>query len=140
MTYTLTREEYSYSIYDENVKPIGHFVPDFGTSAEDRIIDMITDEANVEGGKLTLYFQKLPAEAMSLEKFVKWAQSVLRNLSVWEKYQSQKNKPEPQISLEHGVLSVIIDVKFDQPAELTKKGLSKALDDVLADLHNRQMI
>jgi hypothetical protein len=140
MTYTLTREEYSYSIYDENVKPIGQFVPDFGTSAEDRIIDMITDEANVEGGKLTLYFQKLPIEAMSLEKFVMWAQSILRKLSIWEKYQLEKKKPVPQISLEHGILSVIIDVKFDQPAELTKKGLSEALDGVLADLHNRQMI
>jgi hypothetical protein len=69
-----------------------------------------------------------------------WAQSILRKLSVWEKYQLEKKKPEPQISLEHGVLSVIIDVKFDQPAELTKKGLSEALDGVLADLHKRQMI
>ena len=140
MSWTLAQEEYTYYIYDENVKPIGYFNPDFGTSAEDRIIDMITDEAHIKGGKLTLYFQHIPVEALSLEKFVAWAQSVLRKLSAWEKYQQERKMPEPQIGMDHGILSVIIEVKFDQPAELTKKGLSQALDGILADLRNRQMV
>ena len=140
MTWTFAQEEFSYYIYDENVKPVGYFSPDFGTSAEDRIIDMITDEAGIKGGKLTLYFQHLPVEALSLEKFVAWAQSVLRKLSTWEKYQQEKKMPEPQIGMDRGILSVIIDVKFDQPTELTKKGLAQALDGILADLRNRQMV
>jgi hypothetical protein len=140
MNWSLAQEEYSYYIYDENVKAIGYFNPDFGTSAEDRIIDMITDEAHIKGGKLTLYFQQLPSEALSLEKFVAWAQSVLRKLSMWEKYQQERKMSEPQIGLGHGILSVIIEVKFEQPAGLTKEGLTQALDGVLADLRNRQMI
>jgi hypothetical protein len=140
MSWTLAREEFSYYIYDENAKPIGYFNPDFETSAEDRIIDMITDEAHIKKGKLTLYFQHLPTEALSLEKFVAWAQSVLRKLSTWEKYQQERNMPEPQIGMDRGLLYVVIDVKLDQPAELTKNGLAQALDGILADLRNKQMI
>lgn len=140
MTWTLAREEFSYYIYDENVKPIGYFRPDYATSAEDKMIDMITDEAYVKGGKLTLYFQLLPSEGMSLERFVAWAQSILRKLSAWQKYQQERNMSEPQVGMERGILSVIIDVSFKQPAELTKNGLASALDDILADLRNRQMI
>ena len=140
MSWTLAQEEYTYYIYDENVKPIGYFNPDFGTSAEDRIIDMITDEAHIKGGTLTLYFQHLPVQALSLEKFVAWAQSILRKLSVWEKYQQERNLAEPQIGMERGILSVIIDIRFKEPAELTKNNLAHALNSILADLRNRQMI
>jgi hypothetical protein len=140
MAWTLAREEFSYYIYDENVKPIGYFKPDYATSAEDRIIDMITDEAHVSGGKLTLYFQPLPSEEMSMQKFTAWAQGILRKLSAWQKYQQDRNMPEPQIGMERGILSVIIDIKFAQPSELTKNGLAHALDSILADLRNKQMI
>jgi len=140
MSWTLAREEFSYYIYDENVKPIGYFTPDYATSAEDKIIDMITDEAYVRGGKLTLYFQPLPSEGLSLERFVGWAQGILRRLSAWEKFQQERNLPDPQIGMERGVLSVIIEVKFEQPAELTKNGLANALAAILADLRNRQMV
>jgi len=61
MSLKLAREEFAYYIYDQNVKPIGYFTPDYATSAEDKIIDMITDEAHVKGSKLTLYFEPLPA-------------------------------------------------------------------------------
>ncbi|MEM2759563.1 MAG: hypothetical protein QXW73_02075 [Nitrososphaerales archaeon] len=140
MAWTLAREEFSYYIYDENVKPIGYFRPDYTTSAEDKIIDMITDEAHVKGGRLTLYIQPLPSGSLSLEKFTAWAQGILRKLSAWEKFQRDSNQPEPQIGMERGMLSVVIDVKFKQPAELTKKGLTHALDSILADLRNKQMI
>ena len=140
ISWTLAREEFSYYIYDENVKPIGYFRPDYATSAEDKMIDMITDESNVKGGKLTLYFQPLPSEGLSLQKFTAWAQSILRKLAAWQKYQEERNMPEPQIGMERGILSVIIDVNFKQPAELTKNGLAHALDSILADLRNRQMI
>lgn len=140
MSWTLAREEYSYYIYDENVKPIGYFRPDYATSAEDKIIDMITDEARVKGGKLTLYFEPLPSEGLSLQRFTAWAQNILRKLSAWQKYQQDRNMPEPQIGMERGILSVIIEIKFTQPAELTKNGLVHALDGILADLRNRKMI
>ncbi|MFY3741309.1 MAG: hypothetical protein HMLIMOIP_001764 [Candidatus Nitrosomirales archaeon] len=140
MSWTLAREEFSYYIYDENVKPIGYFRPDYQTSAEDKMIDMITDEANVKGGRLTLYFQLLPSEVMSVERFVAWAQNILRKLGAWQKYQQENNMPEPQVGMERGILSVTIDINFKQPAELTKNSLSQALDGVLADLRNKQMI
>ena len=140
MSWTLAREEFSYYIYDENVKPIGYFRPDYATSAEDKMIDMITDEASVKGGKLTLYFEPLPSEDLSLERFVAWAQSILRRLSAWQKHQQERNMPDPQIGMERGILSVIIDVKFTQPAELTKNGLANALDGILVELRNKQMI
>jgi hypothetical protein len=140
MSWTLTREEFSYFIYDKDIKQIGYFRPDYATSAEDKIIDMITDEANVRGGKLTLYFEPLPSEGLSLQRFTAWAQGILRKLSAWQKYQQEKSLPDPQIAMEHGILSVIIDIKFDQPAELTKSALSNALDGILADLRGRQMI
>jgi len=140
MSWTLAREEFSYYIYDENVKPIGYFRPDYATSAEDKIIDMITDEAHVKGGKLTLYFEPLPTEDLSIQRFTAWAQGILRKLSAWQKYQQDRNMSEPQIGMEHGFLSVIIEIKFKEPAELTKNGLAHALDSILADLRNRQMI
>ncbi len=140
ITWTLAREEFSYYIYDQNVKPIGYFTPDYATSAEDKIIDMITDEAHVKGGKLTLYFEPLPSEGLSIQKFVSWAQGVLRKLSAWQKFQQERSLPDPSIGMDHGILSVIIEVKLEQPAELTKGGLARALDGILADLRNRQMI
>lgn len=140
MSWTLTREEFSYYIYDENVKPIGYFRPDYATSAEDKMIDMITDEASIEGGRLTLYFEPLPSEGLSLQQFTSWAQGILRRLSAWQKYQEEKKLSEPQVSMESGILSVVIDVKFNEPAELTKSGLAHALDTILADLRNRKMI
>ncbi len=139
-SWTLTREEFAYYVYDENVKPIGFFRPDYTTSAEDKIIDMITDEAHVNSGKLTLYVESLPADAFSIEKFTAWAQRILRQLSAWQKYQQDRNLPQPQIGMERGLLSVIIDVKFKKPAELTKASLGDALNDVLADLRSKQMI
>lgn len=139
-SWTLAREEFSYYVYDENTKPIGYFKPDYTTSAEDKMIDMITDEAKVKGGKLALYFEPLPMESLSIQKFTAWAQSILRKLSSWEKYQKERNLPEPQIGMERGTLSVVIDVKFKEPAALTKNSLAHALDDILADLRNRNMI
>ena len=140
MSWILAREEFSYYIYDENVKPIGYFRPDYTTSAEDKMIDMITDEALVDGGKLTLYFEPLASEGLSLQQFTAWAQGVLRRLSAWQKYQQESNLPEPQVGMEHGILSVIINVRFKEPAELTKNGLGWALDSILAELRERQMI
>lgn len=140
MSWILAREEFSYYIYDENVKPIGYFRPDYTTSAEDKMIDMITDEAEVNGGKLTLYFEPLASEGLSLQQFTAWAQGVLRRLSAWQKYQQERNLSEPQIGMEHGILSVIINVRFNEPAELTKNGLGRALDSILAELRERQMI
>ncbi len=140
ISWTLAREEFSYYIYDQNVKPIGYFTPDYATSAEDKIIDMITDEAHVKGGKLTLYFEPLASEGLSIQKFVSWAQGVLRKLSAWQKFQQERSLPDPLIGMDHGILSVIIEVKLEQPAELTKNGLARALDGILADLRNRQMV
>ncbi len=140
LSWTLAREEFSYYIYDQNVKPIGYFRPDYATSAEDRIIDMITDEAHVKEGKLTLYFEPLPSETLSIQKFTAWAQSILRKLSAWQKYQQDKNLPDPQIGMERGLLSVVIEIKFAEPAELTKDGLGHALDHILTDLRSKQMI
>jgi hypothetical protein len=139
-SWTLAREEFAYYVYDENVKPIGYFRPDYTTSAEDKIIDMITDEAQVKGGKLTLYFEPIPSEALSIQKFTAWAQRILHKLSVWEKYQQERSLAEPQIGMERGILSVIIDIRFKEPAELTKNNLAHALNSILADLRNRQMI
>lgn len=140
MSWTLAREEFSYYIYDLSVKQIGYFRPDYATSAEDKMIDMITDEANVKGGKLTLYFEPLPSEGLSLQKFTAWAQGILHKVSAWQKYQQDRNLPDPQIAMEHGMLSVVIDIRFEQPAELTKNSLTNALDGILADLRTRQMI
>lgn len=140
MSWTLAREEFAYYIYDANVKPIGYFRPDYTTAAEDKMIDMITDEAQVTGGRLTLYFEPLVSEGLSLQKFTAWAQGVLRRLSAWENYQQERNLPEPQVGMEHGILSVIIDVRFKEAAELTKDGLGRALDSILAELRERQMI
>lgn len=140
MGWTLAREEFAYYIYDDDVKPIGYFTPDYATSAEDRIIDMITDESHVKGGKLTLYFEPLPSSALSMEKFVSWAQGTLRRLAAWEKYQQEKSMPAPQIAMEHGILSVIIDIRFDQPATLTRNSLGIALDAILAALRSKQMV
>lgn len=139
-TWTLTREEFSYYVYDESLKHIGYFRPDYTTSAEDKMIDMITDEAKVKGGKLTLYFEPLPVEALSMQRFTTWAQGVLRKLGAWQKYQMEKGMPEPQIGMERGMLSVIINIRFAEPAPLTKNSLANALNGILADLRSRQMI
>jgi hypothetical protein len=140
MSWTLAREEFSYYIYDENVKPIGYFKPDYNTSAEDKIIDMITDEAHVIGGKLALYLELLPTESLSLNRFTEWAQRILRKLAAWQKFQAEKNLPDPEIGMERGILSVIINVKFNEPAELTKNGLARALEGILSELRSKQMV
>ncbi len=54
MVWQVTREDIQYYISNHRSEGIGYFIPDYGTNKEDRIIDLITDEASVRGGKLSI--------------------------------------------------------------------------------------
>lgn len=136
----VTREDIQYYIYDDRSNEIGYFIPDYGTNEEDRIIDLITDEASVRGGKLSLYLSMLPVDDMHYSKFLEWMSNISSRLDKIKGYQVARGLEEPLVRVERNIVVTTFDIRFDRRVELTKKSLSNALSGVLNDLRANGII
>ncbi len=130
----VVREDIQYYIYDGNRNVIGYFTPDYGTNEEDRIIDLITDEASVRGGRLTLYITALPSDEMNYDRFMEWMSSLDERLTKVKAYQDKRGLSAPTVRIEHNSVAVNIEIRFDRRVELTKKSLTSALSEVLDEM------
>ncbi|MFN4336709.1 MAG: hypothetical protein ACK4FV_03890 [Candidatus Nitrosocaldus sp.] len=133
--WTVVREDIQYYVYDGERNVIGYFTPDYGTNEEDRIIDLITDEASVRGGRLTLYITALPSDEMNYDRFMEWINSLDEKLTKVKAYQDKRGLGSPTVRIEHNSVAVNIDIRFDRRVELTKKSLTSALSGVLDEIH-----
>ncbi len=136
----VVREDIQYYIYDGNNNTVGYFTPDYGTNEEDRIIDLITDEASVRGGRLTLYITALPSDEMGYDRFMEWIGSLDEKLTKVKAYQDKRGLGSPTLRIEHNSIAVNMDIRFDRRVELTKKSLTSALSEVLDEMHAMQVI
>ncbi len=134
MGWQVRREDIEYYIYDERANTVGYFIPEYGTNEEDRIIDLITDEASVRGGTVSLYLSDLPKDSMHYDRFLEWLNSVNDRLKRIKEYSASKGLSEPYIKFEHSMIVVTFDIRFDRRVELTKKSLSDALNGILNEL------
>ncbi len=140
LLWQVTREDIQYYIYDDKANAIGYFTPDYGTNEEDRIIDLITDEASVRGGRLSLYISILPIDDMHYSKFLEWISDINNRLKKIKDYQISKGLDEPLVRVEHNMLLATFDIRFDRRVELTKKSLSNALSNILNEMKTNNII
>ncbi len=136
----VTREDIQYYILNHRSEEVGYFIPDYGTNEEDRIIDLITDEASVRGGKLSLYLSMLPMDDMHYSKFLEWMSNISTRLDKIKGYQGARGLEEPLVRVERNMVVVTFDIRFDKRVELTKRSLSNALSNVLNDLRAHGII
>ncbi|MCS6767856.1 MAG: hypothetical protein RMJ59_01885 [Candidatus Nitrosocaldus sp.] len=136
----VVREDIQYYIYDEHRNTIGYFVPDYGTNEEDRIIDLITDEASVRGGRLMLYISALPKDEMDYAGFMGWMGSLSERLAKIKAYQDRRGLGAPTVRIEHNSIGVGMDVRFDRRVELTKRSLTSALSTILDEMRAMNVI
>lgn len=140
LEWIVVREDIQYYIYDGERNTIGYFIPDYGTNEEDRIIDLITDEASVRGGRLILYISALPSDEMDYARFMSWIGSLNGKLAKMKEYQDRRGLDAPTIRIEHNSVSVGIDVRFNRRVELTKKSLTSALSEILDEMRSINVI
>lgn len=140
LEWVVVREDVQYYIYDLQGNNVGYFIPDYGTNEEDRIIDLITDEASVRGGRLILYISALPRDEMDYAGFTAWMESLRMRLAKIKEYQDRMQLGTPTIKVEHNNIAAGIDVRFNRRVELTKRSLTGALSEVLNEIHSTGVI